>query len=136
MSGQLVAIRTFDRKTLGASAPPFPKTGSGGTSLQQLGYFLLEHALRTGADLLIDHLTALDKKNRRDVATALLSSTSHLPIATRPSYSAASSSIIGAIVRQGPHHSAQKSTTSGLPESIRVFRFSEVIASAISVNFK
>ena len=58
MSGQLVAIRTFDRKTLGASAPPFPKTGSGGTALQQLGYFLLEHALRTGADLLIDHLTA------------------------------------------------------------------------------
>ncbi len=39
------------------------------------------------------------------------SSTSHLRISTTPSYSEASSSTIGDIFRHGPHHSAQKSTT-------------------------
>ncbi len=37
-----------------------------------------------------------------------------LPIFTLPSYSAASSSSTGAIILQGPHHSAQKSTTTGV----------------------
>src|SRR6266404_3405634 len=39
-----------------------------------------------------------------------------LPIFTRPSYSLASSSIIGASILQGPHHSAQKSTSTGADE--------------------
>src|SRR5688572_29727009 len=37
-----------------------------------------------------------------------------LPILTRPSYSLASSSRIGATILQGPHHSAQKSTRTGV----------------------
>lgn len=64
-------------------------------------------------------------------AIALFESTSHLPIVTLPSYSPASSSMIGATIRQGPHHSAQKSITSGLPESSNPCRFSDVIVSAI-----
>src|SRR5438093_9521570 len=39
------------------------------------------------------------------------SSTFSLPKATRPAYSLASCSMMGATVRQGPHHAAQKSTT-------------------------
>src|SRR5688500_9247526 len=39
-----------------------------------------------------------------------------LPILTRPSYSDASSSSTGAIILQGPHHSAQKSTRTGTGE--------------------
>src|SRR6185503_4496130 len=37
-----------------------------------------------------------------------------LPTFTLPSYSLASSSRIGAIILQGPHHSAQKSTRTGV----------------------
>src|SRR5262245_49922076 len=37
-----------------------------------------------------------------------------LPTFTLPSYSLASSSRIGAIILQGPHHSAQKSTSTGV----------------------
>src|ERR1039457_5465130 len=37
-----------------------------------------------------------------------------LPILTRPSYSAASSSSTGPIILHGPHHSAQKSTSTGV----------------------
>ena len=73
MSGPLVAVRTFDRETLGV-ASRFRERGSDGIVLQQLGDFLLEHAFRAGADLLIDHLIALDKENRRDVANAELRS--------------------------------------------------------------
>src|SRR5690606_32058392 len=40
-------------------------------------------------------------------------STSSLPTLARPSYSAASSSMIGAIIRHGPHQTAQKSTSTG-----------------------
>src|SRR6185436_2769313 len=39
-----------------------------------------------------------------------------LPIFTLLSYSVASSSSTGAIILQGPHHSAQKSTTTGVAE--------------------
>src|SRR5207245_10637241 len=39
------------------------------------------------------------------------SSTFNLPNATRPEYSLASCSTMGATVLQGPHHAAQKSTT-------------------------
>ena len=40
-------------------------------------------------------------------------STSTFPTATRPEYSSANSSRIGAIILHGPHHSAQKSTRIG-----------------------
>ena len=52
------------------------------------------------------------------IVISSFSSTSHLPISTRPSYSAASSSTMGAIVRHGPHHSAQKSMTTGSSDEI------------------
>src|SRR6266481_4210142 len=39
------------------------------------------------------------------------SSTFNLPNATRPEYSFASCSTMGATILQGPHHTAQKSTT-------------------------
>ena len=45
------------------------------------------------------------------IATSGLKSTFSLPTKTRPAYSLESSSIWGPIIRQGPHHSAQKSTT-------------------------
>src|SRR5262245_32868389 len=44
-----------------------------------------------------------------------------LPILTRPSYSSASSSRTGAIILQGPHHSAQKSTRIGVDDSSTSF---------------
>src|ERR1700722_1600472 len=37
-----------------------------------------------------------------------------LPILTEPAFSAANSSTTGVINRQGPHHGAQKSTSTGL----------------------
>src|SRR5436190_15662371 len=49
-------------------------------------------------------------------AVPLLLSTFSLPILARPSYSVASASIVGVICRQGPHHSAQKSTRTGTSE--------------------
>src|SRR5450830_2019002 len=45
-----------------------------------------------------------------------LESTSSLAICSLPSYSLAISSRIGAIALQGPHHSAQKSTRTGLSD--------------------
>lgn len=63
--------------------------------------------------------------------TSLLLSTSIFPIVTRPSYSVANSSMIGPTIRQGPHHSAQKSRTIGLPEFTNSSKFSSVICSAI-----
>src|ERR1051326_5804084 len=47
-------------------------------------------------------------------ASAWLSSTFTLPILSLPSYSSASSSRRGAIILHGPHHSAQKSTSTGV----------------------
>ena len=52
------------------------------------------------------------------IVMSSFSSTSHLPMTTRPSYSAASSSMIGATMRQGPHHSAQKSMTTGFSDEM------------------
>src|ERR1017187_7337464 len=46
-----------------------------------------------------------------------LASTSTLATLTRPSYSPASSSTMGAIILQGEHHDAQKSTSTGTSES-------------------
>src|SRR6266498_3810147 len=48
------------------------------------------------------------------VAIDWYSSMLTLPTFTFPSYSLASSSRIGAIILQGPHHSAQKSTNTGV----------------------
>src|SRR5579859_1524485 len=50
------------------------------------------------------------------MGVALFESTSILPIFTLPWYSVASSSTMGAIARQGPHHVAQKSTRTGLSD--------------------
>lgn len=61
-------------------------------------------------------------------------STSHLPITTLPSNSAASSSTMGDIMRQGPHHSAQKSITTGCPDWSSSWKFSLLIANAITVS--
>src|SRR5579863_10025959 len=47
------------------------------------------------------------------MAVLPLESTSSLPTFTLPAYSLATTSIVGAICRQGPHHSAQKSTKTG-----------------------
>ena len=47
-------------------------------------------------------------------ASGCCSSTLTLPIFTLPSYSSASSSRSGAIILHGPHHSAQKSTSTGV----------------------
>src|ERR671918_1976388 len=48
------------------------------------------------------------------MAVCGLASTSSLRTSTTPAYLAASFSISGATMRHGPHHSAQKSTTTGL----------------------
>src|SRR5690242_18092422 len=47
------------------------------------------------------------------MAVPPLESTSSLPTFSLPAYSLATTSIVGAIIRQGPHHSAQKSTRTG-----------------------
>ena len=49
-------------------------------------------------------------------ATPGLLSTSHFTTRALPEYSFDISSIMGATILQGPHHSAQKSTTTGLSE--------------------
>jgi hypothetical protein len=48
-------------------------------------------------------------------AVSGFSSTFSLAIVSLPAFSAAISSRIGAIALQGPHHSAQKSTSTGSP---------------------
>src|ERR1700730_18370420 len=50
------------------------------------------------------------------IRVAAVRSTSILLPLTFPRYSPASSSTIGAIARQGPHHAAQKSTSTGLSD--------------------
>src|SRR5690349_3334597 len=59
-----------------------------------------------------------------------LSSTFILPTFALPAYSVAITSIVGAIIRQGPHHSAQKSTSTGSGE------LSTSVSKAASVKFK
>ena len=63
------------------------------------------------------------------------SSTSHLPMFTVSLYSSASSSIYGAIWRQGPHHVAQKSNTTGFPSATIASKLSSLIVSAIIQMF-
>ena len=78
-----------------------------------------QFALRAGAGLGRDVLAVLEDHQRRDRTDAELagdagfSSTLSLAIFTLPFISVAISSSAGAIIRQGPHHSAQKSTTTG-----------------------
>src|SRR5438093_3737500 len=66
------------------------------------------------------------------------SSTFSLPTVTLPAYSLASASTVGASRLHGPHHSAQKSTSTGAPDfstlssklpSVKVCTFSVAIAS-------
>src|SRR5260370_33740259 len=47
------------------------------------------------------------------MAVLPFASTSSLPTFTLPAYSPATTSIVGAICRHGPHHSAKKSTRTG-----------------------
>src|SRR4051794_865978 len=54
---------------------------------------------------------------RRPPGVSEFSSVFILPILTLPSSSPASFSIVGASIRQGPHHGAQKSTITGTDES-------------------
>src|SRR5258708_681563 len=54
---------------------------------------------------------------RRLPGVSWFSSVFSLPTLTRPSYSRARVSIVGASIRQGPHHGAQKSMTTGIDES-------------------
>src|ERR1035441_10214792 len=72
------------------------------------------------------------------MAVAPLASTSSLPTFNFPAYSPATTSIVGAICRQGPHHSAQKSTRTGTsdrrtsgsnPASVKVNVFRPAISS-------
>src|SRR2546425_7513834 len=66
------------------------------------------------------------------------SSTLSLPTVTLPAYSLASASTVGPSRLQGPHHSAQKSTSTGAPDfntlsskfpSVKVCTFSAAIVS-------
>ena len=68
-------------------------------------------------------------------ATSPFSSTSHLPISALPSYSPASSSMIGPTILQGPHHGAQKSITTGLPSARISLKLLSVISNAISSKY-
>lgn len=68
------------------------------------------------------------------MAMSSFSSTSHLPTTILPSYSLASSSTIGAMARQGPHHVAQKSTTKGSAPFFRLSKFSVVIFPSFFCN--
>src|SRR5215471_523430 len=56
------------------------------------------------------------------------SSTFSLPTVTLPAYSVASASTVGPSRLQGPHHSAQKSTSTGAPD------FSTLSSKFVSVN--
>ena len=75
--------------------------------------------LRDRADLLRLRRAVLEQDQRRDAADAELgrrlriSSMLILATVTCPVYSVAISSRIGAIILQGPHHSAQKSSRTG-----------------------
>src|SRR5256885_7785827 len=66
-----------------------------------------------------------------------LLSTFTLPILTAPAFSFAISSRIGAIILQGPHHSAQKSTSTGcalLVTSVSKFDSSIITATEFSIR--
>ena len=82
----------------------------------------LDARLVRRADHRIDQLAALEEQQRRNAAdavpadTAGFSSTFNLPITALPSSSVATASTCGAIMRHGPHHSAQKSTSTGVDD--------------------
>src|SRR6202012_1659769 len=66
-----------------------------------------------------------------------LLSTFTLPTTALPLYSLAISSTTGPTIRHGPHHSAQKSTKTGLSDlRTNSSKFASVISKAISLNFK
>ena len=64
-------------------------------------------------------------------AISAFSSTSHFPTISIPSYSSASSEMIGPTIRQGPHHVAQRSTTNGSSPFLYFSKFSVVIFTSI-----
>src|SRR5271157_4490113 len=66
------------------------------------------------------------------MAVAPLESTSSLPTFTLPAYSVATTSIVGAICRQGPHHAAQKSTSTG--SSLRRTSWSKPASVKVNVS--
>lgn len=72
---------------------------------------------------------------RFSVAKSDSSSTLYLPMTALPSNSAATSSITGAIDMHGPHHVAQKSITTGLPEAIISSTFASVNWNAMILFF-
>src|SRR3546814_8697504 len=64
-----------------------------------------------------------------------LLSTFTLPTTAWPSYSLANSSTMGPTMRHGPHHSAQKSTNTGLSDcSTTSSKLLSVISNAIILN--
>src|SRR5690348_4767144 len=68
--------------------------------------------------------------------TSGLASMSILRTLTRPSYSVASSSTIGAIILQGLHHAAQKSTRTGTSESrTSDLKVVSVTSAALAIGF-
>ena len=101
-----------------ASSPRLDQpVGLGG---QQRVEEALDHRRRLGADELGGHLAVLERLDRRDALdpegpreTPGLASTSSLASSILPARAATAFSITGPSWRQGPHHSAQKSTTTG-----------------------
>ena len=88
--------------------------------LQDSLELLLENLSTGGAHLFVHHLTVLDEEYGGDIShTILCGQVFIFPTMARPSYSVASASITGATMRQGPHHVAQKSNTTGFPVAIR-----------------
>ena len=89
-------------------------------SLRQLVEAGLEIALAAQADDLFRNLAVLKNEQCGDGAHAvfrgevLVFVNIDLADRTLPEYSSASSSRTGAIILQGPHHSAQKSTSTGV----------------------
>src|SRR5664279_3248237 len=70
-------------------------------------------------------------------ATSGQLSTSHFTTRTFPSYSWEISSIIGATILQGPHHSAQKSTNTGLSDLMTISsKFPSFTSKAIILYFE
>src|SRR5512139_2254846 len=76
------------------------------------------------------------ERTLKRVAVLMFASTSSLATFALPEYSVASWSRIGAMMRHGPHHAAQKSTTAR-PGcfSISLSKFSSVTALAIDMLF-
>ncbi len=68
-------------------------------------------------------------------ATSPDSSTSSFTTLSLPAYSLASASTVGATARQGPHHAAQKSTSTGNGDwRTSVAKFALVTASALPMD--